>query len=78
MLVGVQHSLPFKGIDLILGNSLVGEKVAGVLYMLNSPKEVQGNIVYPACAVTRAMAKRTEGESRSLEKVAIPKKDGEE
>lgn len=80
--MGVWHSFPIKGIDLILGNDLVREKVTAVPHMLNSPEEVQSHtnevIVYPACAVTRAMAKQTQGESQPLEKVAITEKDGEE
>ena len=59
--VGVLHSLPIKGINLILWNHLVGENVTAVPYTLNSPEEITDNtdevIVYPACAVTRAMVK---------------------
>ena len=49
--VGVLHSLPIKGVDLILGNDLAGGKVATQDYMTHKV------IVYPACAVTRATAK---------------------
>ena len=71
-MVGVRHSLPIKGIDLILGNNLAGEKVTDIPYMLNSSKELLNYtnevMVYPACAVTRAMTKWTQGKSWPLEK----------
>ena len=71
--VGVQHSFPVKGVNLILGNDIVGGKVTALPYMINNPVEVQDHtqevIVYPACAVTRAMATQT--------KVATTKNDRE-
>ena len=41
VMVGVRHSLPIKGIDLILGNDLAGEKVTAIPYLLNRQGEVQ-------------------------------------
>ena len=62
--VGVRHSMPVKEIDLILGNDLAGEKVSAVPHMLNNPEKVQCStadpVVYPACAVIRAMAKQAQ------------------
>ena len=60
VVVGVRHSLPVRGIDLILGNDLAGEKVIASPHMLNDPEELphtaaEVQSVYPACAVTRAM-----------------------
>ena len=52
--------------------------MTAVPYMLNGPEEIQDNTdevtVYPACAVTRAMAKQAQvdqSESQSLEKKAV-------
>ena len=82
VMVGVRHLLPIKGIDLILGNDLAGEKVTAIPYMLNSQGEVQNCtdevVVYPACAVTRTMTKRTQGESQPVEKVSTTNRDEEE
>ena len=83
MTVGVLHPLPIKGINLILWNHLAGEKVTAVPYTLNSLEEITDNtdevIVYPACAVTRPMAKDAQvarGESQSLGKISVTEKDG--
>ena len=79
VMVGVQHSLPIKGIDLILRNDLAGEKVTAIPYLLNSQGEVQNCtdevMVYPACAVTTAMTKWTQGKSRPMEKVSTTYRD---
>ena len=52
----------------------MGEKVTAIPYMLNSLEEVQSNtdevIAYPAYAITRAMAKWTQGKSQPLKKIA--------
>ena len=65
--VGVRPSLPVKGVDFILGNDLAGDKVMPLPCMVSSPHDASdscvdrdANIVYPSCAVTRAMAKRTQ------------------
>ena len=62
-MVGVQPSLSIRGVDLILGNDLAGEKVIASPCMLKDPKKlphtaVEDQTIYPACAVTRAMARR--------------------
>ena len=63
--VGIRPSLPFKGVHLLLGNDLAGDKVV-VDPLLTStpcvdqpPDPIEQEIpdLYPSCAVTRAMAK---------------------
>ena len=63
--VGIRHSLTFKGVHLLLGNDLAGDKVV-VNPLLTStpcvdqpPDPIKQEIpdLYPSCAVTRAMAK---------------------
>ena len=66
--VGVQSSLPFEGVQLILGNDLAGEKVVVNAIVTDkpclekSPDPVEETIpgLYPACVVTRAMSKKKE------------------
>ena len=64
--VGIRHSLPFKGVHLLLGNDLAGDKFA-VDPLLTStpcvdqpPDSIEQEIpdLYPSCAVTRAMAEK--------------------
>ena len=64
--VGIRPSLPFKGVHLLLGNNLAGDKVV-VDPLLTStpcvdqqPDPIEQEIpdLYPSCAVTRAMAKK--------------------
>ena len=63
--VGIRPPLPFKGVHLLLGNDLAGDKVV-VDPLLTStpcvdqpPDHIEQKIpdLYPSCAVTRAMAK---------------------
>ena len=65
--VGIRPSLPFKGVHLLLGNDLAGDKVV-VNPLLTTipcidqpPDPIEQEIpdLYPSCAVTRAMAKKT-------------------
>ena len=66
--VGVQSSLPFEEVQLILGNDLAGEKVVVNAIVTDKPcleqypdpvgKPIPG--LYPACVVTRAMSKKKE------------------
>ena len=63
VMVGVQPSLSIRGVDLILGNDLAGEKVIASPCMLKDPEKlphtaVEDQIIYPACAVARAMSRR--------------------
>ena len=68
--LGVRNTLPFDGIDLILGNDLAGDKVKVQPILTNTPimeenfKEEVNKIpgLYPACAITRAMAKKQKEE----------------
>ena len=65
--VGIRTSLPFKGVHLLLGNDLAGDKVV-VDPLLTStpcvvdqpPDPIEQEIpdLYPSCAVTRVMAKK--------------------
>ena len=64
--VGIRPSLPFKGVHLLLGNDLAGDKVVVNPLLTSTPcvdqppdpieQEIPG--LYPSCAVTRAMAKK--------------------
>ena len=64
--VGIRPSLPFKGVHLLLGNDLAGDKVVvnpllTTIPCLDQPPDpIEQEIpdLYPSCAVTRAMAKR--------------------
>ena len=64
--IGVIDSLPFDGIQLLLGNDLTGERVTVNPIMTNKPCSIPISTVieqeipnlYPSCAVTRAMAKQ--------------------
>ena len=64
--VGIRPSLPFKGVNLLLGNDLAGDKVM-VNPLLTTmpcidqpPDPIEQEIpnLYPSCAITRAMAKK--------------------
>ena len=64
--VGIRPSLPFKGVHLLLGNDLTGDKVVVNPLLTNipcidqpsDPIEQEIPDLYPSCAVTRAMAKK--------------------
>ena len=64
--VGIRPSLPFKGVHLLLGNDLAGDKVVvdplltstPCVDQLPDPIEQEIPDLYPSCAVTRAMAKK--------------------
>ena len=64
--VGIRPSLPFKGVLLLLGNDLAGDKVVvdplltstPCVDQLPDPIEQEIPDLYPSCAVTRAMAKQ--------------------
>ena len=65
MAVGIRQTLPFKGVHLLLGNGLAGDKVVvnplvtDMPCMDQSPGHFEQELpgLYPSCAVTRAMAK---------------------
>ena len=64
--VGIRQTLPFKGVHLLLGNDLAGDKVVvnplvtDTPCMDQSPDPIEQELpyLYPSCAVTRAMAKK--------------------
>ena len=66
VVIGVTLSLPFKGVHLLLGNDLAGDKVVVNPLVTDTPNigqtddpiEEEIRNLYPSCAVTRAMAKK--------------------
>ena len=64
--VGIRQTLPCKGVHLLLGNDLAGDKVVvnplviGTPCMDQSPDAIEQELpdLYPSCAVTKAMAKK--------------------
>ena len=64
--VGIRPYLPFKGVHLLLGNDLAGDKVVVNPLLTRTPcvdqppDPIEQEIpdLYPSCAVTRAMAKK--------------------
>ena len=62
--VGVRPSLPFKGVHFLLGNDLAGDKVVPCPIVTDTPlvnqepETLEEKNLYPACAVTRSMAKK--------------------
>ena len=72
--VGIRPNLPVKGVSLLLGNDLAGDRVMADPCMSNLPcscsdidlavQNIPG--LYPACAVTRAMAKGIENNSTTM------------
>ena len=65
VVIGIRPYLPFKGVHLLLGNDLAGDKVVvdplltSTLCVDQLPDPIEQDIpdLYPSCAVTRAMAK---------------------
>ena len=61
--VGIRQTLPFKGVHLLLGNDLAGDKVvvnplvADTSCMDQSPDPIEQELpdLYPSCAVTGVM-----------------------
>ena len=66
VVIGITPSLPFKGVHLLLGNDLAGDKVVVNPLVTDTPNIGQTDDpikqeipdLYPSCAVTRAMAKK--------------------
>ena len=66
VVIGITPSLPFKGVHLLLGNDLAGDKVVVNPLVTDTPNirqtvdPIERDIpdLYPSCAVTRAMAKK--------------------
>ena len=66
VVIGIKPSLPFKGVHLLLGNDLAGDKVVVNPLVTDTPNightddPIEQKIpdLYPSCALTRAMAKK--------------------
>ena len=66
VVIGITPSLPFKGVHLLQGNDLAGDKVVVNPLVTDTPNigqtddpiEQEIPDLYPSCAVTRAMAKK--------------------
>ena len=66
VVIGITPSLPFKGVHLLLGNDLPGDKIVVNPRVTDTPNigqtedpiEQEIPDLYPSCAVTRAMAKK--------------------
>ena len=66
MAVGIRQTLPFKGVDLLVGNDLAGDNnvvnplVTDIPCMDRLPAPIEQELpdLYPSCAVTGAMAKK--------------------
>ena len=66
VVIGIKPSVPFKGVHLLLGNDLAGDKVVVNPLVTDTPNirqtddpiEQEIPDLYPSCAVTRAMAKK--------------------
>ena len=66
VVIGITPSLPFKGVHLLLGNDLAGDKVVvnplvtDTTDIGQTDDHIEQEIpdLYPSCAVTRAMAKK--------------------
>ena len=66
VVIGITPSLPFKGVHLLPGNDLAGDKVVvdplvtdrPNIGQTDDPIEQEIPDLYPSCAVTRAMAKK--------------------
>ena len=75
MAVGIRPSLPFKGVHLLLGNDLAGDKVVVNPFLTTipcidqPPDPIEQEIpdLYPSCAVTRAMAKKAKQNERDID-----------
>jgi len=74
--VGLRPSLPIKGVAMILGNDLAGDRVVGDPQVTEAPclmtqKEPNAHL-YLSCAVTRAMSKVAEEASRKNSQGVMP------
>ena len=64
--VGIRQTLPYKGVNLLLGNDLAGHQVVVTSLVTDtpcmdqSPDPIEQELpdLYPSCAVTRSMAKK--------------------
>ena len=67
VVLGVRHSLPVQGVDLILGNDLAGGKVTANPHVSQMPCNEETLInapeLFSACAVTWAMSRAASKQS---------------
>ncbi|XP_071850601.1 uncharacterized protein [Apostichopus japonicus] len=70
VLVGVMSELPIKGVSMMLGNDLAGDKVLPNPIVTYTPSNVSSHEedeIYPACVMTRAMSKKAVSEVEESE-----------
>ena len=80
VIVGVRPTLPVQGVSLLLGNDLAGGKVVADPIVCekitsNVASYDEDDDLYPACAVTRAMAKKKQAENTPVLNKDYPSKD---
>ena len=67
VVLGVRHSLPVQGVDLILGNDLAGDKVVANPHFSQIPCNeetlINASELFSACAVTQAMSRAASKQS---------------
>ena len=76
--VGLRSSLPVKGVSLLLGNDLAGGKVVPSVQLSLKPSTDElpfDSDIFPACAVTRAMAKKAQDEEDHVQKSTLSRRD---
>lgn len=72
VIVGVRPTLPVKGVSLLLGNDLAGDRVIAEPIVCDKIEKSKESLVeedrdlYPDCAITRARAKKQISESDDL------------
>ena len=62
VIVGVKPEFPVKGVSMLLGNDLTGCKVLPEPIVTREPctkaDNVENNVVFPACAISRSMTRK--------------------
>ena len=70
VIFGVRPELPVKGVSMLLGNDLAGDKVLPQPIVTRDPcteadNDDKSNVIFPACAVTRSMTRKAMLEANS-------------
>ena len=76
--VGLRSSLPIKGVSLLLGNDLAGGKVVPSVQMSEKPVSEEVPLdsdIFPACAVTRAMAMKAKADEDLVQNSTLSQRD---
>ena len=76
--VGLRSSLPVKGVSLLLGNDLAGGKVVPSVQMSVNPVSEEVPLdsdIFPSCAVTRSMAKKSKAEEVHVQSSTSSQRD---